>query len=84
MEGAQGQGSEVAHLLAQIRLEYEAALRGIDGLAYGISKHEFITAKMENMGKLHGELQTLVGDNAMELVVLQLSDLPDTSISLVQ
>jgi hypothetical protein len=39
---------------------------------------------LENIGKFHQELQALVGDAAMELIVQQLSDLPDTSISITQ
>jgi len=61
-------GSEVARLLLQITAEYEAAQRGLTGLAYGTSQHEFITARMENMGQLHNELQTIVGDSAIALI----------------
>lgn len=53
MLGAHEQRSEVARLLAQISAEYEAAQRGLTGLAYGTSQHEFITARMENMGQIH-------------------------------
>jgi hypothetical protein len=61
-------GSEVARLLSQITAEYEAAQRGLTGLAYGTSQHEFITTRMENMGQLHSELQTIVGDSAIALI----------------
>ena len=57
--------SEVAHLLAQICAEYEAAERALHGFAGGVSQHSFITAKMERMGELHHELQGLVGDDAI-------------------
>ncbi len=57
MLGAQEQRSEVAKLLSQISAEYEAAQRGLTGLAHGTSQHEFITARMEHMGQLHGQLQ---------------------------
>ena len=46
MLGAEEHGSEVARLLLRISQEYEAAQRGLTGLAFGTSKHEFITAKM--------------------------------------
>ena len=62
-------GSEVARLLSRITAEYEAAQRGLVGLAYGMAQHEFISARMETMGQLHGELQTIVGDSAMALIV---------------
>jgi len=61
--------SEVTRLLAQISAEYEAAQRGLSGLAYGTSKHEFITARMEHLGQLHNQLQSIVGDAAIKLVV---------------
>jgi len=76
MQGAYEQGSEVAKLLSQISAEYEAAQRGLTGLAYGTSKHEFITARMERMGQLHTELQSLVGDQAIALVTEQLNSMP--------
>jgi len=61
--------SEVARLLAQISVEYEAAQRGLSGLAYGTSKHEFITARLEHMSQLHNQLQSIVGDAAVAMVV---------------
>jgi hypothetical protein len=65
----EGHGSEVARLLSKITAEYEAAQRGLAGLAYGRAQHDFISARMENMGQLHSELQTIVGDSAMALIV---------------
>ncbi len=70
---AHKQRSEVARLLAQISAEYEAAQRGLRGLAHGVSQHEFITARMENMGQLHSELQSLVGDVAIAMIADQLN-----------
>ncbi|MBV9688787.1 MAG: hypothetical protein JO202_03645 [Ktedonobacteraceae bacterium] len=61
--------SEVARLMQQITLEYEAAKRGMSGLAYGTAQHAFITARMENMGIIQDELQQLIGeDKAIKLV----------------
>lgn len=54
--------SEVARVLEQIELEYQAAHQALHGLAMGTAKHQFITNKMERMGKLHGQLKTLVGE----------------------
>jgi hypothetical protein len=84
MSDTQGQGSEVARLLHQIREEYESAQLGLAGLAYGTSQHKIITKKMENIGKWHEELQALVGDTAMALVVEQLESLPDRTSTSVQ
>ncbi len=53
--------SQVALLRAQIATEAEAACRGMYGLSEGVSKHQFITARMERMGNLHKELECLVG-----------------------
>jgi hypothetical protein len=78
-EGAmpsEGNQSEVARLLEQISAEYEAAQRGLSGLAYGASKHDFITARMENMGHLHNQLQEIVGESAIALVAETLNNLP--------
>ena len=54
--------SEVARLVRQIELEYEAAQRGMHDFAAGAGKHQFITARMENMGRCHEQLVTLVGE----------------------
>jgi len=76
MVRANEHGSEVARLLTQISAEYEAAQRGLTGLAYGTSQHEFITTRMENMGQLHSQLQSIVGDAATTLVVETLNAIP--------
>ena len=73
MLGAHEQRSEVARLLSQISAEYEAAQRGLTGLSYGTSQHEFITARMESMGQIHSELQSLVGDDAIAMIADQLN-----------
>jgi hypothetical protein len=73
MLGANEQRSEVARLLSMISDEYEAAQRGLTGLAYGTSQHEFITTRMENMGQLHTELQSLVGDVAIAMIADKLN-----------
>jgi len=54
--------SEVARLRQRIAQEYEAAIRGLTGLAYGTAKHEFITKRMEQMGVCHETLKHLVGE----------------------
>lgn len=54
--------SEVARLRQQIALEYEAAQRGLSGLAQGTAQHEWITARLEQMSRHHDELKRLVGE----------------------
>jgi hypothetical protein len=73
MQKASENGSEVAGILARISAEYEAAQRGMGDFAYGASKHEFITARMEHMGRLHVELQSIVGESAIALIADTLS-----------
>ena len=84
MEVTQGQNSEIARLLKQIRDEHESAVLGLSGLAYGTAQHKIITQKMENMGKWHEELQVLVGDTAMALIVEALDAIPDVKSVSVQ
>lgn len=60
--------SEVAHLLSQIDSEYEAAHRGLSGLAQGASQHEFITKRQERIAGLYFKLGALVGDEEMQVL----------------
>ena len=69
-----GQKSEVARLLQQISLEYEAATRGLTGLSAGSAKHSFITARLEQIGVYHEQLVSLVGEaQAPQLLIEQAS-----------
>jgi hypothetical protein len=54
--------SEIARLRQRIAEEYEAAMRGLSGLAYGTAKHEFITRRMEQICTCHETLKELVGE----------------------
>jgi hypothetical protein len=74
MLGANEQRSEVARLLAQISAEYEAAQRGLSGIAFGTARHAFITARMENLSQLHTQLQSIVGDVAIAMIAEELND----------
>lgn len=53
--------SEIADLLQQIDLEYDAARAALTGLACGTAQHEFITARMERLSLYHEELSRQVG-----------------------
>jgi hypothetical protein len=62
--------SEIAHLLQQIEQEYGAARSGLSGLASGVTRHAFITAKMERIDACHRALSGLLGEQeATRLVV---------------
>jgi hypothetical protein len=72
--------SEVARLLRQIDLEYQAAHLGLTGLASGTSQHQVITARMEHMGESFTTLIDLVGspEAAIKMVADTLEHLPNT------
>jgi hypothetical protein len=56
-------GSEVARLREQIRLEHEAAQRGLYGIAQGTAQHAFITQRMDNIATYHNTLKQLTGEH---------------------
>lgn len=53
--------SDVARILKQIEQEYQASKQGLEGLASGTARHDFITKKTEAIGKHHEHLAQLVG-----------------------
>lgn len=64
--------SEVAKIRQRIEEEYTAAQRALHAPAMA-GKHEFITARMENMGQAHAELQDILGEEeATKLVAATL------------
>ena len=68
------QKSEVAQLLQQINLEYEAATRGLTGSSAGSAKHSFITARLEQIGVYHEQLASLVGEVQATQLVIELTE----------
>jgi hypothetical protein len=74
MSSRERQHSEVGRLLRQISSEYEAAQRGLSGLASGVSQHAFITQKMENMNNYQQELQLLVGEKPAVAMIAECLD----------
>jgi hypothetical protein len=66
--------SEVAQLQQQISLEYEAAQRGLTGLAAGSATHTFITARMERIGLYHEQLVNHLGEARATQLVLELAE----------
>jgi hypothetical protein len=56
--------------MQQITEEYEAAQRGLSGTAI-TATHEFITARMENIGRCHEHLKQLVGESDAIVLVAQ-------------
>lgn len=62
--------SEVAQLRQRIQEEYEAARSALHDPAM-VAKHEFITKRMENMQKVHIQLQTIVGKHEAIKIVAE-------------
>ncbi|MFL5626446.1 MAG: hypothetical protein ACJ788_12715 [Ktedonobacteraceae bacterium] len=65
--------SEVARLLRQIELEYEAAKRGLEEYAV-ISRHAFISARYEKVDGYQKQLMVLLGEEQATEVVCTLYD----------
>lgn len=74
----QKQVSEVARIRELVIKEHMAGKLGLEGLAAGMSRHQFITKRQENIGALQGQLQELVGDAALALVIEAMEMVPDT------
>jgi hypothetical protein len=64
--------SEIAQLRAQIADEYEAAQRGLQGLAHGTAQHKFITQRLENMERCRQRLEALAGPQETRKVMCAL------------
>jgi hypothetical protein len=61
--------SEVTQLLRQIEQEYQASKRGLEGLASGTARHDFIQKRAENIGQCHEHLSELIGpEEAIALI----------------
>jgi len=68
--------SEVARLRRHIADEYLAAKQGLTGLACGVPRHDFITARMEKLGQYQEQLNALLGeDQGISLLAETLADL---------
>jgi hypothetical protein len=69
MSGRNNQ-SEVAFLMAQFAAEHQSAEWALTGIASGVTRHDFISARMDRMGQIGGALKELVGeDEAGKLMV---------------
>jgi hypothetical protein len=74
----QEHGSDVARIREQITNDYIAGKLGLDGLALGMGRHSFITKRQENIGALHEQLLSLVGDEAIAIVIEATDAVPET------
>lgn len=64
--------SEVAELKRRIELEYEAIQRAMTGLAAGTARHEYIMARLNNVGQYKEELSQHIGVGAAMKLVYEL------------
>ncbi len=71
--------SEVARMRQQVAAEYLSAKLGLSGLAYGTSRHRFITSRMERMGETLESLSLVVGskEEAMQIIAQTLQEVPE-------
>lgn len=68
--------SEIARLRRRIADEYQAAQRGLTGLASGTAIHQFITTRLERIGASHQALKHLLGEQeATRILAETLEDL---------
>lgn len=66
--------SEVARLRRELDEETESARLGLQGLASGTSKHEFLRAKMERWGVIADELRKIVGPDETSEILAEAND----------
>ena len=64
--------SELAQLLQEIDLQNEASYQALHGLAYGTSRHDFITRKMERIAALKAKLTPQVGEELAIQIMMQI------------
>src|SRR5260370_32616687 len=74
MDEQKQQGSDIKRLLRKIEEEYKAAYNGMYAFSSGTSRHEFINAKMENVGRYGVELTKLVGEEEAARLIVQKND----------
>ena len=64
--------SEVARLRRQIETEIESLQRGLYGLAFGTSRHDFINKRMHSMDTYSAQLADAVGESEADEMVYAL------------
>jgi hypothetical protein len=64
--------SEIAQLRQRIESELVAMRRGLSGLSSGSARHEFIHARMDQVGLCQDSLADQVGENSAMMMVCQL------------
>ncbi|MBO0778133.1 MAG: hypothetical protein J2P37_04825 [Ktedonobacteraceae bacterium] len=67
-----GGESEVARLRQRIAEEIESMQNGFSGFAAGVARHDFIRARMEQIGDHQDELAEYIGDTDAAHLVCEL------------
>jgi hypothetical protein len=74
--------SEIAQILHQIDQEYQASKRGLEGLASGTARHDFIQRKTEAIGQCHEHLSKLIGpEQAIALIANTIWTQPEQGVT---
>ena len=74
--------SDVARILKQIEQEYQASKQGLEGLASGTARHDFISKKTEAIGQCHEHLSKLIGpEEAIALIANTIWTQPEQGVA---
>jgi hypothetical protein len=66
--------SELAQVLRQIELEYQAAYMGLHGPSAGSAQHDFIQAKMQRIHERYEVMARLIGPEAANEHLCRIND----------
>jgi hypothetical protein len=72
----QNNRSEIARLKEQFELECKSSYLGLNGLAQGVARHDFINNKLERMGSIHEKILGLMGEKQTAEFVVKTMDNP--------
>lgn len=68
--------SEIARLRERLALEDQAAHLALHGLAAGVTRHDFITKRMERLGAYLEALKPVVGEQeAARMIIMAMDEL---------
>lgn len=73
--------SEVAQLLSEIEEANNAAYRALYEFASGTARHEFISTRMQRIGELGDQLLSVLGPQAIPLIVEAMEQSPSVAPS---
>jgi len=76
--------SELKELLDRIEAECIAAQQGLQGLASGVARHDFITAKVRRVDDLYEQVEAQVGSETALVLVVNVMGIAETKCELVR